>query len=383
MTSQSTLRGGAAAFILVSFAVLSGCSKPEQASQAPPPDVQVVSVVQKDVPIYREWVGSLAGDVDATISAQVSGYLLTQNYKEGQYVKAGDLLFQIDPRTYQAVLDEAVAKQVKTEQDVQRYTPLAKTQAISQQELDDAIQANLAAKAAVDAAQLNVQFCRITSPVDGIAGLAQAQIGDLLGPGSGPLTTVVKTDPIKVYFSVSQDLMTEIQMKMLAAGKVLRSDTGTYQGPPLELILLSGETYPEKGQVKFANNQIDVRTGTVRVCGVFPNTQSLLLPGMFVTVRALLDTETNALVVPQKAVTDMQGTYLVAVVDSDNKISIRPVNAGERFGEDWIITGNIKPGDRIVAEGIQKVRDGITVNPVAPQSPAADKSLATPAKEGP
>ena len=339
--------------------------------------MQVVQVQQKDVPIYREWVGSLAGDVDATISAQVSGYLLQQEYKEGQYVKKGDLLFQIDPRTYQAVLDEATAKQVKTEQDVQRYTPLAKTQAISQQELDDAIQANLAAIAAVDAARLNVQFCKITSPIDGIAGLAQAQIGDLLGPGSGPLTTVVKTDPIKVYFSVSQDLMTQIQMKMLAAGKVLRSDDGNYQGPPLELLLLSGESYPLKGQVKFANNQIDVRTGTVRVCGVFSNPQSLLLPGMFVTVRAQLDTETNALLVPQKAVTDMQGTYLVAVVDSDNKVSIRPVTAGERFGENWIITGNIKAGDRIVSEGIQKVRDGITVNPVAPVA-----SPAVPSKEG-
>jgi membrane fusion protein (multidrug efflux system) len=378
MTNYSTLRGGTCAFILVSLALLSGCSKPEQAAQAPPPDVQVVQVQQKDVPIYREWVGSLAGDVDATISAQVSGYLLQQNYKEGQYVKAGDLLFQIDPRTYQAVLDQAMARLGKTEMDVQRYTPLAKTQAISQQELDDAIQANLAAKAAADAAQLNVQFCKITSPVDGIAGLAQAQIGDLVGPGSGPLTTVVKTDPIKVYFSVSQDLMTQIQMKMLAAGKALRSDTGNYEGPPLELLLLSGEPYPLKGQVKFANNQIDVRTGTVRVCGVFSNPQSLLLPGMFVTVRAQLDTETNALVVPQKAVTDMQGTYLVAVVDSDNKVSIRPVTAGERFGENWIITGNIKAGDRIVSEGIQKVRDGITVNPVAPVA-----SPAVPSKEGP
>ncbi len=382
MTNYSNLKGRAQALFLISLAALSGCSKPQQAGEAAPPDVQVVSVEQKDVPIYREWVGSLAGDVDATISAQVSGYLLTQNYKEGQYVKAGDLLFQIDPRTYQAVLDQAVAKQVKTEQDVQRYTPLAKSEAISQQELDDAIQANLAAKAAVDAAQLNVQFCKITSPVDGIAGLAQAQIGDLLGPGSGPLTTVVKTDPIKVYFSVSQDLMTQLQMKMLAAGKVLRSDDGNYQGPPLELLLLSGEPYPLKGQVKFANNQIDVRTGTVRVCGVFSNPQSLLLPGMFVTVRALLDTETNALVVPQKAVTDMQGTYLVAVVDSDNKVSIRPVIAGERFGENWIITGNVKAGDRIVSEGIQKVRDGITVNPVAPVASPADTSAAVPSKEG-
>ncbi|HTR40420.1 MAG TPA: efflux RND transporter periplasmic adaptor subunit [Pseudomonadales bacterium] len=383
MTDKSHLRRPAQALALALLAVLSGCSKPQQAAEAPPPEVQVVSVEQKDVPIYREWVGSLAGDVDATISAQVSGYLLKQEYREGQYVKAGDVLFQIDPRTYQAVLDEATARMVKTEQDVQRYTPLAKTQAISQQELDDAIQANLAAKAAVDAAQLNVQFCRITSPVDGVAGLAQAQIGDLLSPATGPLTTVVKTDPIKVYFSVSQDLMTQIQMKMLAAGKMLRTDTGDYQGPPLELVLLSGETYPVKGRVKFANNQVDVRTGTVRVCGEFSNPQTLLLPGMFVTVRALFDTATNALLVPQKAVTDMQGTYLVAVVDADNKISIRPVKAGERVGENWIITGNIKAGDRVVSEGIQKVRDGITVNPVAAGSTPADASAALPSKQTP
>src|SRR5215472_7636776 len=311
MSSYTTLRGGLQAFILISLAAASGCSKQEQATQAPPPDVQVVPVVQKDVPIYREWVGSLAGEVDATISAQVSGYILKQNYKEGQYVRAGDVLFEIDPRTYQAVLDQAQAKLGKTELDVKRYTPLAKTQAISQQELDDAIQANLAAQAAADAALLNVQFCKVTSPIDGIAGLAQAQVGDLVGPGSGQLTTVVNVDPIKVYFSVAQDLMTQIQEKMLAQGKVLRSETKEYQGPPLELILLSGATYPQKGQVKFANNQLDERTGTVRVVGEFPNPQGLLLPGMFVRVRALIDIETNALVIPQRAISDVQGRSLV------------------------------------------------------------------------
>jgi membrane fusion protein, multidrug efflux system len=364
MTKYISVKTPALVLGLISLAALSGCSKPQQAGPAVPPDVEVVAVVQTNVPVYREWVGSLAGDVDATISAQVSGYLLRQEYQEGQFVKKGQLLFQIDDRTYQATLDQAMANLVKTEQDVQRYTPLAKTQAISQQELDDAIQANLAAEAEADAARLNVQFCKITSPVDGIAGLAQAQIGNLLGPGSGPLTTVVKVDPIRVYFSVAQDLMTQIQEKMLAAGQILRATNGSYQGPPLELVLISGATYPLKGQVKFANNQVDVRTGTIRVCGVFPNPQSLLLPGMFVTVRVRMDIETNALVVPQKAVTDMQGTYLIAIVDSDNKVSIRPVNPGERFGEDWVITGDIKAGDRVVSEGIQKVRDGVTVNPL-------------------
>ncbi len=364
MTKPFNLRILALFLCGVSSAALFGCSKPEQAAHAPPPDVEVVAVAQKDVPIYSEWVGSLAGDVDATISAQVSGYLLRQDYKEGQYVKQGQLLFEIDDRTYQAVLDQALAKLGKTQLDVQRYTPLAKTQAISQQELDDAIQANLAAEADAEAARLNVQFCKITSPVDGIAGLAQAQIGDLLGPGSGALTTVAKIDPIKAYVSIDQGLLTSIQEKAIEEGRKLRSYSDGYQGPVLELVMLSGATYPLKGQVKFANNQVDVRTGTVRVCAEFPNPDGLLIPGMFVRVRALLDTATNALLVPQRAVTDMQGTYLIAVVGADNKVTIKPVTVGERFGSDWIINGNINAGDRVVAEGVQKVRDGIVVNPL-------------------
>ncbi len=369
------LRGVVLTLYAALFAMLAGCSKPQEAGEAPPPTVEVFTVQQKNVPLYHEWVGSLAGDVDATISAQVSGYLLQQNYTEGQYVHKGEQLFQIDDRTYQATLAQAQAKLGKTEMDVQRYTPLAKTQAISQQELDDAIQANLAAEAAVDEAQLNVQFCKIISPIDGIAGLAQGQIGDLVGSGSGPLTTVTKVDPIKAYFSVSQDLLTQIQEESLAQGKTLRSTNGTYQGPQLELILLSGTSYPLKGRVKFANNQVDVRTGTIRVVGEFPNPQMLLLPGMFVTVRALLATQTNALLVPQRAVTDMQGSYLIAIVGQDNKVSIRPVKTGERIGSDWVISGDLKAGDRVVAEGVQKVRDGSLVNPIpfgsATNAPAA------------
>ncbi len=380
MKNCINLKGSVPILFSVLSIMLAGCSKQQQAGQAPPPTVEVFTVEQTNVPVYREWVGSLAGDVDATISAQVSGYLLQQDYTEGQYVHKGEQLFQIDDRTYQATLAQAQAKLGKTEMDVQRYTPLAKTQAISQQELDDAIQANLAAQAAVDEAQLNVQFCKITSPIDGIAGLAQGQIGDLVGPGSGALTTVTKVDPIKAYFSVSQDLLTQIQEESLAQGKTLRSTNGTYQGPQLELVLLSGTPYPLKGRVKFANNQVDVRTGTIRVVGEFSNPNMLLIPGMFVTVRALLATQTNALLVPQRAVTDMQGSYLVAVVDADNKISIRPVKAGVRYGSDWVITGNIKSGDRIVAEGTQKVRDGSLVNPIpfgtatnAPVAPAAEQ----------
>ncbi|HWH70937.1 MAG TPA: efflux RND transporter periplasmic adaptor subunit [Candidatus Sulfotelmatobacter sp.] len=366
-----------AAWIPLVMVSVSGCKKKESAAPVAPPQVEVVAVAQKDVPIYREWVGTLAGEVNATISAQVTGYLVERAYQEGSIVTNGQVLFQLEKAPFEAALakakaqlDEAKARKGKTELDVQRYTPLAKSEAISKQELDNAIQADKAAaaeiesgQAALQQAQLNLNFTTIRAPVDGIAGLAQAQIGNLIGPNSGPLTTVTKSNPIRVHFSVSQQLMTEMQERTLAAGKSLRS-TGSYQGPELELILASGSAYPLKGQVRFADNQVDVKTGTIRVVGEFPNPQRLLIPGMFTRVRALLDTQKNALLVPQRAVTDMQGRSLIAVVGPDNKVNIRPVTAGERVGADWVIEGNLKAGDRVVAEGIQKVRDGTVVNPV-------------------
>jgi membrane fusion protein (multidrug efflux system) len=365
MTKHLIHRLGWLALFLPALTLFSGCKKSEQA-QAIPPEVQVAIVEQRDVPVYHEWVGTLEGEVNATISAQVSGYLLTRNYREGSLVTNGQVLFQIDDRTYKAALDQAMAKVGKSEMDVQRYTPLAKTQAISQQELDDAIQQNLANEAAAEAARLNYQFCKILSPIDGVAGLAQAQVGDLVGPGSGALTTVAQINPIRVYFSVSQQLMTTIQERMLADGKRLRGQLGDgeYQGPPLELTLAGGGIYPLKGRVRFVNNLVDVKTGTVRVVGEFDNPQNLLVPGMFVNVRALLDTDKGALLVPQSAVMSMQGRYLIAVVGEDNKVSVRPVMAGETIGDQWVVTGNIKAGDRVVAEGVQKVRDGSEVNPM-------------------
>lgn len=343
--------------------IISGCKKKELPA-AQSPEVQVVAVEQRDVPVYREWVGTLEGEVNATISAQVGGYLLTRNYEEGRFVTNGQVLFQIDDRTYKAVLDQAMAKLGKSQLDVKRYTPLAVSQAISQQELDDAIQANLANEAAVAAARLNYDFCKILSPIDGIAGLASTQVGDLVGPGSGALTTVVQINPIRAYFSVSQQLLTEILEHLLAQGKKLRYEGGTYDGPPLELTLASGTVYPLPGRVKFANNQVDVKTGTVRIVGEFDNPQGMLTPGMFVRVRALMDTDKNALLVPQSAVVNMQGRYLIAVVSADNKVSIRAVNAGQTVGEQWVVTGDLKAGDRVVAEGVQKTRDGAVVNPV-------------------
>ena len=354
---------GCPVLLLMGLAVSGiGCKK-ASLPEALPPDVLVVAVEQRDVPIYRDWVGTLEGEVNATISAQVSGYLMSRDYEEGGLVTNGQVLFQLDDRTYKAALDQALAKLGKSELDVKRYTPLAKTQAISQQELDDAIQANLENQAAADAARLNFQFCKILSPVDGVAGLAQAQVGDLIGPGSGALTTVVKIHPIRAYFSVSQQLMTEIQEEMLAAGQKLRGSGSDYQGPELELTLASGAVYPLKGRVRFANNQVDVKTGTVRVVGEFENPQGLLSPGMFVRVRALLNTLKGSLLVPQSAVMDMQGHALIAVVGEDNKVSLRPVVTGERVGTQWVVQGKIQAGERVVAEGVQKVRDGSVVHP--------------------
>jgi membrane fusion protein (multidrug efflux system) len=299
--------------------------------------------------------------VNATISAQVSGNIISRNYTEGSTVTSNQVLFQIDDRTYQATLDQALAKLGKSQLDVQRYTPLAKTQAISQQELDDAIQANLANQAAVDAARLNVQFCKILSPIDGVAGLAQAQVGDLVGPGSGALTTVTKVDPIRAYFSVSQQLLSELMEARLAAG---RAELNSTNGAPLELTLASGTVYPLKGQVRFRDNQVDVKTGTIRLVGEFSNPDRLLVPGMFVRVRAQVGVNSSVLLVPQRAVAEVQGRKLIAVVDADGKVSIRPINTGEFVGDKWVVTGPLKPGDKVVAEGIQKVRDGIIVNPV-------------------
>jgi membrane fusion protein, multidrug efflux system len=197
--------------------------------------------------------------------------------------------------------------------------------------------------------------------LNGIAGLATTQVGDLIGPSSGALTTVSKVEPTRVYFSVSQALVTQMQERRLLEGKsTLRGG----EGPELDLVLASGSTYPHKGRVRFANNQVNIKTGTVTVVGEFPNPDTLLVPGMFVRVRALMDTQTNAMLVPQRAVTDMQGRSLIAVVGADNKVSVRPVTTGEQYGTQWVISGNVKPGDRVVAEGIQKVREGAVVNPV-------------------
>ncbi len=394
MTRNSFISGAAISSVVALATLLAGCEK-EKPPQAGPPVVEVVPVVQKDVPIYREWVGTLEGDVNAAISAQVTGYLQSRQYVEGSYVTNGQVLFQIDPGPFQAALDKAQSElaqsqalQEKWALTVSRYRPLAKLEAISQQELDDAVQneraaaANvLAAKAAVESAALNLGFTTIKSPVDGMAGLASAaaQVGNLVGPNSGTLTTVSTIEPIRAYASVSQRLVTEFREQRLKQG--LSVDPS--EGMSLQLILATGSVYPEPGRLRFKNNQVDVKTGTVRVVGEFPNPQHLLIPGMFVNIRALLTTLTNAMLVPQRAVTEMQGRYLVATVGADDKVSIHPVQATDRIGQDWVIQGPIKAGDKIIAEGVQKIREGAVVKPVPYQDkpPAVATTPAQPPEE--
>ena len=365
--------------------VLAGCGKSEQ-SQALPPDVEVAHVEQKDVPIWHEWIGTLDGLVNAQIRPQVTGYLLRQNYKDGSFVKKDQLMFEIDPRTFKAALDQAKgqlanaeqqlaqaeANQVKAQLDVNRYVPLAKEQAVTQQDLDNAVQANRAAqaqvraakgqidaaKAQVDAAQLNLGFTKVASLIDGIAGIAQAQIGDLVGPTS-LLTTVSTVDPIKVYFPVSERGYLDYVKENPDAAK--RAAQEKQLG--LELILADGSLYPHKGTFSFADREVDVKTGTLRLQGLFPNPGNILRPGQFARVRAITTTKKGVLLVPQRAVTELQGIYQVAVVGNDNKVSIRPVKVGERVGTEWIIQDGLKPGEQVVAEGTQRVKAGITVDP--------------------
>ena len=376
-----------------------GCGKSEQ-PQARPLEVEVVQVEQKDVPIWNEWVGTLEGLVNAQIKPQVTGYLVRQTYKEGSFVKKGQLLFEIDPRTFQAALDQAKAQranaegqlaqaeanQVKAQLDVNRYTPLAKEQAVSQQDLDNAVQGNIAAqaqvraakaqidaaRAQVDAAQLNLSFTRIVSLIDGIVGVAQAQIGDLVGPTS-LLTTVSTLDPIKVYFPVSERGYLDYVKENPDAAKRAAQESQL----ALELVLADGSHYPNKGTFTFADRQVDVKTGTLRLQGLFPNPGNILRPGQFARVRAVTKTRRGALLVPQRAVTELQGSYQVAVVGKDNKVEIRPVKVGERIGSQWIIDTGLKPGERVVVEGVQRVKAGMTVNPKPLKATTEAKSAPT------
>jgi membrane fusion protein (multidrug efflux system) len=357
---------------LAPLLLVAGCEK-KTAPPPPPLKVQIVTAVPQDVPIFQQWIGTLSGYPNAQIRAQVSGYLVKQNYTEGSVVNEGDLLFEIDPRPFQAVLDQALgrlaqdqAQQGRTQLDVKRYTPLARVQAISQEELDDAIQANLAAlatiksdQAAVESARLNLGFCRITSPVDGIAGIAQAQIGDLVSPGGVILTTVSTVDPMRVYFNISeQSYLTFFRQYATPAER-----SAHMNDMKLQLILSDGTTYPNDGKWFFIDRQVDVNTGTLEVAGLFPNSNYFLRPGQYGLVRAMTSTRQGAILIPQRAVTELQGAYQVAVVDAQNKVHIKTVQVGDQVGDNWLIDKGIDPNERVVAEGTQKVKDGTAVDP--------------------
>ena len=428
--------------ILGAFIVAGRSSKPAQAA-ARPLDVQVAQVEQQDVPIYTEWIGTTDGMVNADIKAQVTGYLLRQDYKEGSFVKKGQLLFEIDPRPFQAVLDQAngqvaqfqgqleqavsqvtqaeaqvgqansqllqaqaqlaqaEANQVKTQLDVNKYAPLAEQKAVTQQDYDNAAQSNLVAKAQVEAAkagvetaraqlraanaqigtakaaiatakgqvenaratvntaQLNLGFTRVLSPIDGVAGIAQAQVGNLITTTSSPLTTVSTVDPIKVYFTLNEREYINFTKRNLIDAQ----QGASVAQLELELILADGTTYPQKGSFFFADRQVDPKTGAIRLAGVFPNQGNVLRPGQYGRVRAVTSTKEEALLVPQRAVTELQGSYQVAVVGADNKIEIRTVKVGDRTGTMWIIEDGLKPGETVVAEGTQKVGPGAVINP--------------------
>jgi len=378
------------AFCLLVIGLIIGAVRPSHVAGAhasAPPEVEVVQVEQKDVPIFGEWIGTLDGFTNADVRAQVTGYLQRQGYQEGAFVKRGQLLFEIDPRPFQAALDQAQgqlaqakaqlasaeAVQRRTQLDVEKYTPLAKVQAASQQDLDNSVQNNLAAKAtvqtaqaliktdeaAVETAKINLNFTRLVAPIDGIAGQAQLQVGALVNLSSGPVTSVSTVDPIKVYFTVGEP-------QYLAWRKRYPTDTSRLEADKnlhLELILADGSTYAHEGTFYFADRQVNESTGAIRIAGLFPNPGNILRPGGYAKVRAVIRVQPDALLVPQRAVSELQGGYQVAALDSGNKVSIRTVQVGDRVGTQWIIADGLKPGERVVAEGVQKVRPGMQVNP--------------------
>ncbi len=356
---------------LISFAALSGCGK-QAAAPGIAPDVKVATVEQRDVPIISEWVATLDGYVNAQIQPQVAGYIVQQTYKEGAPVRKGDVLFEIDPRPFQAVLDQAKAQLAqaqaqlgKTKLDVDRDTPLAKERAIAQSQLDNDIQANLAAdaavqsaKAQVEQAQLNLGFTHVTSLVDGIAGIAQVQIGNLVSPLT-VLTSVSQVNPIKAFFPISEQEYLRLAEKINSQSHL----EVPKDAPILDLILSDGTTYPQKGHILYTDRQVDIATGSIRIASAFPNAKNILRPGQFGRVRASTYTRSNALLVPQRAVIEIQGTYQIDVVGSDNKVNVRMVKVGERVGTQWIIDSGVKSGEMVIVEGVQKVRDGSSVKP--------------------
>jgi len=352
-----------------------GCSNGNVRAAAPPPPpvVEVAPVVQKDVPVQGEWVGTLEGYVNAQIQPQVSGYLIRQDYHEGAFVKKGQLLFEIDPRPFQAVLDQAKgqlaqaeAQMANAELNVKRDIPEAEAHAIPQSQLDTDTQSLRGAKAAVEAgqasveqAELNLGYTRVVSLVDGIAGINTVQVGNLVGP-STVLTAVSQVSPIKVYFPISE----QEYLRMADGGGPGSVDFLTHASRiPLQLTLADGVAYPHPGRIIFADRQVNTQTGTIQIVGEFPNSKNLLRPGQYARIQTPTGNITGALLVPQVAVNQQQGTYQVTVVGVDNRAQLRAVEVGPRVGTLWVITSGLKLGDRVVAVGAEKAKEGELVNP--------------------
>jgi membrane fusion protein (multidrug efflux system) len=349
-------------------ALAAGCKAPPPPPAAPP-IVVVAAVVQRDVPVIKEWIGTTAGDITAEIRPNVSGYLLRRVYQEGSLVRKGQLLFEIDPRQFQAQMQQAAAnvgegqaQLAKTERDVTRYRPLAAERAISQQELDNAVaaeevaKANVAAlQAALDQARLNLSWTKVLSPIDGIAGVSQAQVGNLVNQQS-VLAVLSRVDPIRVLFNLSEQEY--LQARQPNADPTTRESIGE-----LSLVLTDGQVFAQRGHLIFTDREVDPKTGTIGAVGLFPNPGNVLRPGQYAKVRAETSIERNALLVPQRAVNEIQGAYQIAVIGPDHRADVRTVQAGQQVGKLWLIVNGIHPGEQVVVDGFSRVKTGQVVNP--------------------
>ena len=352
--------------------LLSGCTKKESAAAPATPEVDVVDAIQQDVPVFQEWVAQLNGETNAQITPKVQGYLLRQAYRDGSFVKKGELLFEIDQRPLMAALDQAVAQLAvakanlaRAETDVARDTPLAAQNAIPQKQLDThradmaATKAGVqAAQAQVEQAKLNLAWTKVFSPIAGIAGKAESQVGDLVGTTT-KMTVVSQVNPIRAYFSVSEDMFLQIAPKVT---QMLRS--GQHAGKtPVAFIQANGVTYPKKGFVTLVNREISAQTGTIQLAAEFPNPDAVLRPGGFGQVRIQTGTDKGVLLVPQRAVLEVQSMYQVVVVGPENKVAFRPVKVKGRVGQNYVVSEGLKPGERVVSQGFMKLKDGMSVNP--------------------
>ena len=379
---RNSLRVSAVSCLCLIALVLTSCEEKEARPQMAPPEVEFIQVVQQNVPIFQEWVAQLNGPTNAEITPKVGGYLLTQNYENGYFVKKGQLLYTIDPRPFQAALDGAKAEVAvaqanleRTETDVVRDTPLAAQNAIPEKQLDNDIanhaswQAQLLAKqAAMQQAELNLAWTKVYSPVDGIAGVTNSQIGDLVGT-STKMTTISQVNPIWAYFNVSESTFLSVAPRI---AQIIRGAGSLKNGPSVEFIQADGLPYPGRGQIIYVNRQVGTQTGTIQMAAQFPNEGATLRPGGYGQVRIQTGMDKDALLIPQAAVIEVQSLYQVVVLTPDNKASFRPVKVGERVGPNWVISEGLKPGEKVIVEGFMKVREGVPVSPkpYAPAKPA-------------